>query len=929
MLTACQQEEASIKVVNLHCENRTDPLGIDILNPHLSWNLESSFRNKKQSAYQILVSDSKETLKEQTANLWDTKKVNSDQSIQIAYKGIPLSSGMTYYWKVRVWDESGDISEWSEIATWEMGLLKAKDWKAEWINDGRACPQNLKKFYEDDPAPLFRHEFQSGKKIKEARLYITGLGYYEAFLNGSKVGDHVLEPGWTNYSKRVLYSTYNVTEEINNGGNCIGVTLGNGWFNPLPMKMWGQYNLRDALPTGRPQFIAQLKIEYTDGTSHVIVSNEKWKTHGGPILRNNIYLGEVYDAREEISGWNTFGFDDSDWKMAKIAEYKPGKLQAENQPPIRITARLKPVKLTEPTPSVYLFDMGQNFSGWAKLRVEAPAGTKIKLRYGELIHKDGTLNVMTSVAGQIKEKNKGGSFSPDTAWQEDTYITKGKDVEHYTPHFTWHAFRYVEVTGLPAKPTLDAIEGLRLNSDLPKVGSFECSNKLFNDIQRVTEWTFLSNVFSVQSDCPHRERFGYGGDLAVTTDAFIYNYEMSNFYQKVVRDFADAALPDGRLTDTAPFIGIDYCGIGWALAHPLTLLELYQYYGNISLIEEQYKTAQRWFEGVILNNDFIITEGLSDHESLAAIPTSEMVTPLFYHSAKIMAQLAKIINRKEDEERYKTLASQIKKAYLQKFHDEGTGRFAPYTQGSQAFALYTGLTPEDEINSAVSELVRNIEKHKGHLTTGIFGTKYSLDVLSGYGHAETAAQMVNKKTFPGWGYMIENGATTLWEHWEYSDNTYSHNHPMFGSVSEWLYKWVAGIQADPSAAGFDKIVIRPQIISEVDWVKAHYNSIHGKIVSEWKRDGNTFYLAISIPANTTATVYLPTENMATIEENGTEISKVSDVKIIKKEKGYVLIEVGSGNYSFKTNITSFNLINFLNKKVRYHHRISPVKLSCA
>jgi len=894
-----------VKVVNLRCENRIDPLGIDVLSPHLSWNLESELRNKKQSAYQILVSDSKEALIKDNGNLWDTKKANSDQSIQIAYKGKSLASGMTCYWKVRVWDEAGNVSGWSEISGWETGLLKEKDWGAKWINDGKPGPRNLSEFYKDDPAPLFRREFRSAKKIKKARLYITGLGYYVAFLNGKKVGDHVLDPGWTNYNKRVLYSTYDVTNQINNGGNCIGVTLGNGWFNPLPMKMWGHYNLRDALPTGRPQLIAQLKIEYTDGTSQVIVSDEKWKTHGGPILRNNIYLGEVYDARKEIINWNTFGFDDSDWKMVKIAEYKPGKLQAQNQPPIKITAILKPVKLTEPTPGVYLFDMGQNFSGWAKLRVEAPAGTKIKLRYGELLHKNGTLNVMTSVAGQIKEKSRGGLFAPDTAWQEDIFIAKGKGIEQYTPRFTWHAFRYVEVSGLHEKPALDDIEGLRLNSDVSEAGSFECSNELFNKIQEITEWTFLSNIFSVQSDCPHRERFGYGGDLAVTTDAFIYNYDMSNFYQKVVRDFADAALPNGRLTDTAPFIGINYCGIGWALAHPLTLLELYQYYGNISLIEEQYKTAKRWFEGVISDNDFIITDGLSDHESLASIPTSEMVTPLYYQSANIMAQLAEIINRAEDVERYKTLASQIKKAYLEKFHDKGTGKFAPYTQGSQAFALYTGITPEDEIYSAVSELVRNIKKHNGHLTTGIFGTKYSLDVLSEYGHAETAAQMVNQKTFPGWGYMIENGATTLWEHWEYSDNTYSHNHPMFGSVSEWLYKWVAGIQADPSAVGFDKIVIRPQIIPEVNWVKAYYNSIHGKIVGEWKRDDKTFSLDISIPANTTATVYLPTENVATIEENGTDISKISDIKIIKEEKGHLLLRVGSGNYSFNLKLCKY------------------------
>ena len=897
----------NIKVAGLECEYLKDPLGIDIINPGLSWKIETGKKNFRQKAYRILVATDKQKLENSIGNLWDTKKVLSDQSNQIIYKGSKLKSQQKVFWKVRIWDENDQASKWSEVSNWEMGFLEEKDWTAKWLNDGKAGPRNIKAFYEDDPAPLFRYEFKADKKIKSARLYITGLGYYEASINGKRVGDHVLDPGWTNYAKRVLYSTYDVTDLIDNGGNCIGVILGNGWFNPLPMKMWGKYNLRDALPHGRPQFIAQLRIDYNDGTSKVIISNEKWKTYESAILRNNIYLGEVYDARREIDDWNIFGFDDSYWNNAKIAESKLGKLQAQKQPPIKITDKLKPIKLTEPKANVWIFDMGQNYAGWVKLKIKAKAGTKIRLRYGELLYKDGTLNVMTSAAGQIKGKKGDGSlisgpFGPDTAWQSDTYITKGKGIEYYTPKFTFHGFRYVEITGYPGRPPLDAIEGLRLSSDLPKSGSFECSNELFNKIQKMTEWTFLSNVFSVQSDCPQRERFGYGGDLAVTTDAYIYNFDMSNFYAKVVRDFAEAAHPNGMLTDTAPFVGIEFCGIGWALAHPLTLLELYQYYGNISLIKEQYDVARKWFETVISENDLIITNGLSDHESLAPIPTSEMVTPLYYQSAIIMSELAAIIGRTDDAEKYQKLSKRIRKAYLQKFHNKGSGKFAPYTQASQAFAVYTGIVPKDEIGKAVNELVNNIDEHQGHLTTGIFGTKYMLDVLSEYGYAETAAQIVNQKSFPGWGFMLENGATTLWEHWEFSDNTFSHNHPMFGSVSEWFYKWVAGIQADSSAVGFNKIVIRPQIMEEVTWVKAHYNSIHGKIISAWKRNGNTFTLEVTIPVNTTAKVYLPAEDISTIKENGTSISNIRNIKFLNKGNGYTVFEIGSGNYSFESKI---------------------------
>ena len=909
IIGSCQNEDIVIKVASTSCENRNNPLGIDVLNPHLGWKLISTHRGKKQSAYQILVSDSEEALSKNDGNLWDTEKTISNRSIQIKYGGEKLSSEMICFWKVRVWDENGNLSDWSSPARWEMALLNQNDWKAQWINDGKLGPQNLEEFYKDDPAPLFRRDFKVAKKVSKARLYITGIGYYEATINGTRVGDHLLDPGWTNYSKRVLYSTFDVTKLLKSDGNSIGVMVGNGWYNLLPMKMWGRRNLREHLTSGRPQFIAQLKIQYTDGTSQTVISNEEWRTHEGPILRNNIFLGEIYDARREIEDWDTFGFDDSKWKKIKTSTDKLGKLQAQNQPPIKITAKLDPLKLTEPKPNTYIFDMGQNYSGWVKLKIEAPAGTKIKLRFGELLYEDGTLNVMTSVAGQIKGNKKdgsliGGAFAPDTAWQSDTYITNGKGLEYYTPRFTFHAFRYVEVTGYPNKPALNAIEGLRLNSDIKKTGTFECSNQLFNNIQKITEWTFLSNVFSVQSDCPHRERFGYGGDLAVTTDAFIYNYDVSNFYSKVVRDFQDAVLPDGRLTDTAPFVGIDYCGIGWALAHPLTLLELHQYYGNVALIEEQYEIARNWFEHVISENDLIITNGLSDHESLAPIPTSEMVTPLYYQSATIMSKLAEIIHQTEDAEKYKILSDQIKIAYLKKFNDKGTGRFAPYTQASQSFALYTGISPEEKINSAVSELVKNIDEHNGHLTTGIFGTKYSLDVLSKYGQIETAAQMVSKKDFPSWGNMLENGATTLWEHWEYSDNTYSHNHPMFGSVSEWFYKWVAGIQADPNAVGFDKIIIRPQIISNVDWVKAHHNSVHGKIISEWKRDVNTFTLDVTIPVNTTATIYLPSEDITKIEEDGENIKIFKDIEFVKMDNGSAILRVGSGSYSFVSKINS-------------------------
>ncbi len=586
-----------LSVSDPRCEYRVNPLGIDAPQPRLGWRLASDVRAQRQAAYQILVASSEDLLTEEKADLWNTGRVASDRSIQVVYGGKPLVSGQRCFWTVRAWPARGadkDLrpSPWSEPAWWEMGLLAEADWKGIWIGDGKPLPDKDEDFYEEDPAPLFRKEFGVDGKIARARLYITGLGYYEASLNGARVGDSVLDPGWTDYAKRILYSVYDVTDALKPGPNCLGVTLGNGWYNPLPLRMWGGRNIRDALPVGRPAFLARLEIAYADGRTASVVSDTGWRHHPGPVIRNSIYLGEVYDARKELPGWDRPGYDASAWKPAAKAPKPGGRLQAQFQPPIRQTAVVRPVRVTEPKPGVFIYDMGQNFSGWTRFRVTAAAGTRFVLRYGELLHKDGTLNPMTSVCGQIKGKRKdgtpkGGPGAPEIAWQGDTYIAKGGGPETYVPRFTWHAFRYVEVTGFDGRPPLDAMEGLRIHSDVEPAGAFTCSSDRLNRIQKMVDWTFRSNMIGVQSDCPHRERFGYGGDLVTTCEAFILNYDMAQFYAKAARDWSDAAREDGMFTDTAPFVGIQYCGVGWAMAHPLLLAELHRYYGDRRLIEEE------------------------------------------------------------------------------------------------------------------------------------------------------------------------------------------------------------------------------------------------------------------------------------------------------------------------------------------------------
>jgi alpha-L-rhamnosidase len=902
--------QGSLAPACLRCEFADNPLGVDVGSPRLSWKLESTSRAEEQTSFQILVASTPGGLAEGKSDLWDSGRVFTNQSLCVSYRGQPLKSSQPAFWKVRVWDKAGRASAWSKPAKWEMGLLSPQNWQAQWLNDGKFNPKEDTGFYEEDPVPLFRKEFTLPKKVARARLFVSGLGYYEASLNGKRVGDRGLDPGWTRYSERALYSTYDVTSQVRRGANCIGILLGNGWYNPLPLRLWGHLNLREHLPVGRPRFIARLEIELADGTREAVVSDSTWKVADGPIRFNSIYLGEIYDARREVAGWDRAGFDDSGWGRPEIAIEPIGLLRAQSQPPIRVTKTLKPVQLSEPRPGRFVFDFGQNFAGWVNLRVSAAAGARVLLRYGELLNPDGTLNPMTSVAGQIKgthktadgrEESVGGPGAPAVAWQSDTYVTKGEGMESYTPRFTFHSFRYVEVSGLPSRPSRDAVTGLRLNADVERVGSFQCSSDQFNRIQQMCDWTFLSGLFSVQSDCPHRERFAYGGDLAVTSEAFMMNYDMATFYAKAVRDWKDSAKPDGMLTDTAPFVGIQYCGIAWAMAHPLVQRQLYQYYGDRQLIEEQYEIARRWLElEVRANPNCIVEDGLSDHEGLAAAPAPVMVTPLFAASARTLGELAAILGREPEAQEYGRLFEQVRKAYVSKYLDQSSGKVGPGSQASQAFALYLGLVPEEQRVASLQFLLDDIRRRQdGHLTTGIFGTKFMLDVLSRAGQTELASTIVNQKTYPGWGYMLQNGATTLWEHWKGSDNTYSLNHPMFGSVSEWFYHWLGGIQPAPEAVGFDRILIRPQMVKDLNWVRCSYNSIRGKIVSNWKHDGDRLRMEVEIPANTTALVYVPADAPNEVKEGGKPAADSRGVQLVKQDGGQAIFQIGSGHYVFE------------------------------
>jgi alpha-L-rhamnosidase len=909
-LKKIEKPVSGITPIELTCESQANPRGIDNIHPLLSWILKANNkqRGQYQKAYRIQVATSQALLLSGNPDLWDSKILEGAQCNNISYSGTMLSSNIRCYWRVRVCDKQNLPSAWSEIATWETGLLHDSDWEGKWIGTSEPYSQVEDHLYKENPAPLFRKEFSTQKKIKRAVMYVSGLGYYEAYINGKRVGNKLLDPAWTDYSKRILYSTYDVTSFIARGRNCLGLLLGNGWYNPMPLKMWGRINIRESLAVGQTKFIMQLDIEYTDGTKDQIVSDDKWTTHRGPIIRNSIYLGEEYDARKEITGWNKVGLKTAQWQPVEIAIAPTGKLQSEQACAIVAEDTLLPVAIKKIHDRKYIVDFGRNFGGIIQLKAKGKAGTIIYIRYGELLYPDGSLNVMTTTAGQIKHKGVGGDGAPDTAYAKDVCILNGKGTEIFQPHFTFHGFRYAEITGYQGTLQKKNIKGLILCSNVPDVGSFSCSDTLINQIQKISLNTFRSNIFSVQSDCPHRERFGYGGDIVATCEAFMDNFNMSGFYEKTVNDFADEAQPDGGLTETAPFVGITGDGLGgksgpveWGAVLPVLLYKIYQYYGNIELIRQNYAVAKNWVDFMHRHaKDNIINTTIGDHESIDQQIVGLSATAFYYYNTSLLSKFAKLLDKQEDFKSYSALQANIKNAFIQNYLDTTTGNVGIHTAAAQAYALYFNIIPDNSVDEVLQVLLKDIAANNYHITSGIFGTKFLMEMLGKTGNGNIAYMMATQKTFPGWGYMIANGATTLWEHWALSENTYSHNHPMFGSISNWFYSYLAGIRPADDAIGYNKIIIQPET-SNLQWAKATYNSVLGKVSSYWKKNGSTFTLDVTIPVNASATVYLPA-SLQNIRESNKIIKGEGSVSFTGNQDNESIILLGSGLYHFSATL---------------------------
>ena len=887
---------------DLRCEYLKNPLGLDATSPRFQWKLSSAQRAQEQTAYQILVASHPDTLKADRGDLWNSGKVISNENIHIQYAGKTLLSGQQCYWKVKVWDKNQQESGWSEMAYFSMGLLQPSDWKAMWIGLDRAMGT-------DNPAAektklsarYLRKEFTLEKNIRRATVYMCGLGLSELYINGKKISDEVLSPPLSEYAKRAYYVTYDVTSSLSTGKNAMGVILGNGRYFKMrfkePFVMQGY---------GFPKLILQMVVEYTDGSTALIVSDPSWKiTAGGPIVYNNEYDGEYYDARKEMKGWNEAGFDDHGWLNAEKVKPASPVLCARNIPPIRITQTLKPVKIIR-KPASFIYDMGQNMVGWVKLKVsKAPAGTEIKLRFAETLTADSNLY----------------TANLRTAECTDTYITRGDETEEWMPRFTYHGFRFVELTGYPGTPDLNTIEGMVVHDDLETNGHFECSNALINQIYKNCVWGIRGNYRSMPTDCPQRdERMGWLGDRAAGSKGESFIFDIAAFYSKWLRDIQDAQKETGSIPDVAPtYWQIYNDNVTWAGTYIILTDMLYRQYGDREIIRQHYETMKKWYvymKSRYIKNNLLTKDTYGDWctppESLTLIHSKDpkritsgilISTTYFYHISNILHRFAGLMNQKDDSVMFNTTAALLLKGLNEQLLDKTKPAYGNNSLTSNLLPMAFRMVPKELEQKIFDNILYKImSEANGHISCGLVGCQWINRVLSDYGRPDVAYLLASNTTYPGWGYMVSQGATTIWELW--NGNTAdpamnSGNHVMLiGDLVIWLYEYLGAIQSDIEQPGFKHIVMKPTRINNLTWVNASHTSLYGPIKSAWKEENSKFIWDVSIPANTWATIYIPARSEKDITEGGQKALSAPGLKFTGMKDNYAIFEAGSGDYHF-------------------------------
>ncbi|QYJ14959.1 Alpha-L-rhamnosidase [Rubrobacter xylanophilus DSM 9941] len=1044
----------SVRVTGLKSEYVRNPVGIDTERPRFSWRLESGRRGVAQSAYQLLVSSDKSKLAAGIGDVWDSGKVASSRSVNVAYGGGELESGVRYYWKVRVWDEEGGVSGWSRPAFFEMGLLDPSDWRAQWIgleqdsqeelnfegvrwiwypeegNPAYDAPEGTRYFrcsfelpsgrrlssarmlitaddgyvlyvngerldaspeapeswrearivdlagalqegpntlavaatnrpgpsinpagliarlrvefesgeplvvetsgdwkandteqpgwqepgFDDSgwvsareiatygdppwgtgaqppaperPAPLLRKEFRVEKPVERARVYVSGLAYYELRLNGNKVGDRVLDPGFTDYDDSVLYATYDVTRRIREGENAIGVELGRGFYGMLTPNVWRWHT-----PPWHddPKLLLQLEITYRDGTTHRVVSDGSWRATEGPTRSDSLYAGETYDARQEKPGWDRPSYDGSGWEPAELVELPRGRLVAQNMDPIKVVETVEPVNITEPRPGLYVFDMGRTMAGWARLSVAGPAGTEVSMVYGEKLNPDGTVQAENGLV-------QGGRF------QRDEYILKGERIETWEPKFSYKGFRYVQVEGLPEPPTRKTLQGRLVHTAVESIGEFSSSNQLYNTFHRAMRRTILNNLHSIPTDTPMYEKNGWTGDAQLGAPSMIYNFDMATFFTKWLGDMRDSQIENGQLPVIIPSGGWGYNELApspeWTAVYPIVAWEMYQNYGDRRVLETHYGPMSRYVDWEIDRlQDGIASTALGDWlppgypGGIPPEDTRLTATAYVYWELVLMSEIAGVLGRDEDARRYAEISDYVRSRFNETFLNEEEGHYETsrdpgYRQTSNAIPLAFGMVPEEYEARVAESLAEDIRARGNHLNTGALGTRVLLPVLTEHGYKELAHAVANQSTYPSWGFWFENGADTMWEYWGLDSR--SRDHYFFGTIDQWFYKYLAGIR--PAAPGYERVRIQPET-DVLRSVRASVETVRGTVSSSWTRAAGLLRLTVRIPANATGEVCVPAEGREQVEV-------VPDgARFVRVEDGCALFEVGSGSYGF-------------------------------
>jgi alpha-L-rhamnosidase len=907
ILFYCQVIAQRTEVLNLQCEYHSNPLGIENPHPQLCWQLNSKQRNVIQTAYRILVSDNEQLLEKNIGNIWDSKKVNSNQSLQIAYAGQKLHPAKEYYWKVMVWNNQNNSSKWSKQALWQMGLPAQENWKgAQWLAYEK-LPDSLrivpgihgngdKKLGPGkDILPLFRKEFVVKKTIKKATVFIAGLGHFDMSLNGKKVGNHFLDAGWTQYDKNALYVTFDITNNLQKGKNVLGVMLGNGFYY-IPRERYRKITIA----YGYPKMICRVLVEYSDGSMENIISDKSWKTTPGPITFSSIYGGEDYDATVEQSGWNTPSFNDRSWKAPTIVDGP--SLTSQTATPLRILDSFSIQKITQPKPGIYVYDFGQNASGIFKISVKGKKGDKIIFRPAELLTDDGLIT-QQAVGAPVYF----------------TYTLKGTGEETWQPRFTYYGFRYIQVEGSVPQdtsnpnglPVITGMRSLHTRNSAARIGNFSCSNNLFNRTYTLIDWAIKSNMASVFTDCPHREKLGWLEEAHLMGPSLRYNYDIASLCKKVVDDMINAQTEEGLIPDIAPefvhFVEGFRDSPEWGSSGIILPWYLYEWYGDTKVLEEAYPMMQRYVNYLQRkSSNYILSYGLGDWFDIGPkdpgesqlTPKGVTATAIFYYDLNIISKVAALLGKQQDEKKYDEAARKVKSAYNKEFFNTDTKQYATGSQTANAMSVYMELVEPEYKDAVVENIVKDIHARNNSLTAGDIGYRYLLRVLDDNNRSDVIYEMNSRSDVPGYGFQLAHGATALTESWQ-AYRFVSNNHFMLGHLMEWFYSGLGGIRPAKNSVAFKQIDIRPEPVGDVTFASANYLSPYGNISSAWKKNNESFELNIDIPVNTTATIYLPVKGDIEITESNKPLSNRKDVKFLRYEQTKALVAVGSGHYIFK------------------------------